>query len=205
MKEITRTFYLFRLNELTESSKDTAYTEWLKGFVYMDAHDNRVTLTAFAEIFDLNITDWQYDTCGYHYRFAMRSRNFDEDQMKGVRLYTYIMNNYWHLLFQPRIYSKSFPNALKRTSRILFKETDCALTGYCADIYILRPLLEFLRKPDEHISFASLMNNCLDSFFSFCHDDIEYQSSEDAFEQDCEMNGSEFCENGTIFNQTTDN
>ena len=44
------------------------------------------------------------------------------------------------------------------------------------------------------------MDKCLDSFFKSCRDDMEYQCSEECFEESCEANKYEFLENGKMYN-----
>lgn len=57
---------------------------------------------------------------------------------------------------------------------------------------ILKPIYDFLKVPDKHTNLYDLMNDCIDSFFRFCRDDVEYASNEEAFERDCEANEYEF-------------
>ena len=44
------------------------------------------------------------------------------------------------------------------------------------------------------------MDKCLDSFFKSCRDDMEYQYSEESFEESCAANDYEFLGNGKMYN-----
>ena len=44
------------------------------------------------------------------------------------------------------------------------------------------------------------MDKCLDSFFKSCRDDMEYQCSEESFEESCAANDYEFLRNGKMYN-----
>ena len=103
MRTITRTYDLFRLAELSAAARDTAYNEWLRTFEYGWDSDNRNTLEAFESVFKVKVNDWSYDTCRYSYRFTSRYSG-EEEELCGIRLLKYIVNNYWHTLFKPRTY-----------------------------------------------------------------------------------------------------
>lgn len=98
---------------------------------------------------------------------------------------------------QDLLAQKGFPQTAQKSISVT---NDCVLTGYCADMDILKPIYDFLKVPDKHTNLYDLMNDCIDSFFRFCRDDVEYTSNEEAFERDCEANGYEFLSNGDFFN-----
>lgn len=79
------------------------------------------------------------------------------------------MNNHWNDLYTPKYFWKGTKG---RKSRI-FVDACCPLTGYYIDNRILDPIYQFLKSPTENITFDSLMNECLDSFFRACRDDME--------------------------------
>ena len=116
-----------------------------------------------------------------------------------MRLLKFIVNNYWHSLFKPKTYWHGKDFNKQRRSRISVTE-DCVLTGYCADMDILKPIYDFLKAPDKHTNLHDLMDECIGSFFRFCSRDVEYCTDEEAFEHDCEANGYEFLSNGEFFN-----
>ena len=197
MRTETRKYEVYKVDELSDKAKENAYWKWLKGFEY-DASDNRATLKAFEEIFKVKVSRWNYDACTYNFQF-ISNYSGEEEELCGVRLLKFIVNNYWHSLFKPKTYWHKKDFHKQRRSRISVTN-DCVLTGYCADMDILKPIYDFLKVPDKHTNLYDLMNDCIDSFFRFCRDDVEYASNEEAFERDCEANGYEFLSNGEIFN-----
>ena len=128
MRTITRTYDLFQLAELSAAARDTAYNEWLRTFEYGWDSDNRNTLEAFESVFKVKVNDWSYDTCRYSYRFTSRYSG-EEEELCGIRLLKYIVNNYWHpiqaesLLPQRQLQEKAqkqgIHGQLLRTDRLL--------------------------------------------------------------------------------------
>ena len=198
MRTITKTYNIFLLAELSTAARETAYSEWLSTFEYPWSSDNRNTLDAFERIFNIKVTDWSYDTCKYSYRFTSQY-SAEEEELSGIRLLKYLVNNYWHTLFKPRTYYLKGNFKKQRKSRVL-TDSSCVLTGYCADEDILKPIYHFLNSPDTDTTLYDLMDKCLDSFFKSCRDDMEYQCSEECFEESCEANKYEFLENGKMYN-----
>ena len=198
MRTITRTYDLFRLAELSAAARDTAYNEWLRTFEYGWDSDNRNTLEAFESVFKVKVNDWSYATCRYSYRFTSRYSG-EEEELCGIRLLKYIVNNYWHTLFKPKAYYLKGNYNKRRKSRV-FTDNCCVLTGYCADEDILRPIYDFLKAPDTRTTLYDLMDKCLDSFFKSCRDDMEFQCSEESFEESCAANDYEFLGNGKMYN-----
>lgn len=132
----------------------------------------------------------------YWYRFTSPYSE-EEDNLKGVRLLKYLVNNYWNDLYIPKtIWGHNYKT--KRKSRV-FVTNDCVLTGYYMDYEILQPIYDFLKAPDN-TTLYELMNKCLNGFFKACRDDMEYQLSEEAFAESCEANNYEFLSDGTLFN-----
>lgn len=190
MRTITRTYDIFPLEELSAKARATAYHEWLKDFEYPWSCDNHNTLDAFEHIFNIKVTNWSYDACGYNYRFTSHYSG-EEEELNGIRLLKYIVNNYWHILFKPKTYYLKGNYKKQRKSRV-FTDNCCVLTGYCIDDDILQPVYDFLKFPDTRTTLYDLMDRCLDNFFKSCCDDMEYQCSEENFEESCEANGYEF-------------
>ena len=193
MRTVTKTYDIYQLGELSATARETAYSEWLNTFDYSWASDNRNTLDAFERIFNIKVTDWSYDTCRYSYHFTSHYSG-DEEELSGIRLLKFIVNNYWHTLFKPKTYYLK----KQRKSRV-FTDKCCVLTGYCADEDILKPIHDFLKSPDKDTTLYDLMDKCLDSFFKSCRDDMEYQCSEECFEESCEANDYEFYESGKMY------
>lgn len=197
MRTETRTYDVYKVDELSFTAKENAYRQWLKGFEY-DNSDNMATLRAFEDIFNVKVIDWRYGGGTCYYRFTSRYSG-EEETLCGVRLLKYIVNNYWHRLFKPKTYWLGIGSNKRRKSRI-FKTDCCVLTGYCADLDILKPIYDFLKAPDKHTNLYDLMDECIGNFFRYCNDDMEFCCNEESFELACEANEYEFLSDGTFFN-----
>ena len=180
------TYEVYKVDELSDKAKDNAYWNWLKFFEY-DSSDNEATLKAFEAIFKVKVSRWNYDAYTYNFQFTSNYSE-EEEELCGVRLLKFIVNNYWHYLFKPKTYWHGKGFNKQRRSRISVTD-DCVLTGYCADMDILKPIYDFLKAPDKHTNLHDLMDECIGSFFRYCSKDVEYCTDEEAFERDCEANG----------------
>lgn len=196
MRTETRTYEIYPLNELSGEAQEKAHRQWMENFEYPWGKENRDTLKAFEEVFKIEVERWSYDTCTYTYRFTSYYSE-EEDNLKGVRLLKYLVNNYWDVLYIPKVNWKHSYDK-RRRSRIFVTDC-CVLTGYCFDHNILNPIYDFLKSPDN-TTLYELMDNCLDSFFKACMDDAEYMISMEAFADECEANEYEFLSDGTLFN-----
>lgn len=58
-------------------------------------------------------------------------------------------------------------------------EVDCPMTGTCYDNYLLYPLFEYLKKPDQATTYENLMDKCLSSFFDEWHKEYEYWADDE--------------------------
>lgn len=198
MRTKTRTYEVYKVEELSDKAKENAYYRWLAGYEYPWQGENMATLKAFEGIFNIRVYDWKYDGWTCYYRFTSNYSE-EEEELCGVRLLKFIVNNYWHYLFKPKTYWHGKGFNKQRRSRISVTD-DCVLTGYCADMDILKPIYDFLKAPDKHTNLHDLMDECIGSFFRYCSKDVEYCTDEEAFERDCEANGYEFLSNGDFFN-----
>lgn len=194
MRTISKVINLYKLEELSKEAQERAYNKFLENNYYIWSYDNRETLKEFERVFDVNVKSWEYDE--YRYGFSLVFPNDDKRiELYGEKLSKLIMNCYWEHLFVGKVYYK---NKRRRRSRIL-KTNDCVLTGYIGDYFILKPIYDFLRKPDKYTNFEDLMNDCVDSFFSYCQKDLEYYNSYANFEDVSKSNDLEYLEDGEIY------
>lgn len=195
MRTVTKAFKIYKLDELTKEARNKAYSKWQQDFDYVYESENEATLHAFIQIFNINVDRWSYDDYSYSY-YLISHYSEEEDNLKGVRLMKYLVNNYWNDLYIPKTYFGHNHKA-KRNSRV-FVTNDCVLTGVYIDHEILQPIYDFLKTPDD-TTLYELMDRCLDNFFKACRDDMKYQVSEEAFAEFCEDNNYEFLYDGTLF------
>lgn len=196
MRTVIREYEVFQFHELSDKAKDNAYSEWMQHFEYVWSTENRATMNRFEEVFNITVTNWNYDSCTYNYRFTSHYSE-EEEELNGTRLLKYLVNHYWEILFPAKTY---WAKGYKKTRKSkIFVQDDCVLTGYCADYDILQPIYNFMKAPDS-TTLHKLMDRCLNRFFKCCRDDMEYQISEQAFKDDCIENGYEFLLDGKMFN-----
>ena len=139
--------------------------------------------------------NWKYDA--YNYSYDYRSRQEDcIDGLNGWRLATYLMNNHWNDLYT----QKYFWNGMKGRKSRIFIDTCCPLTGYYIDNCILDPIYRFLKSPTENVTFENLMDECLDSFFRACRDDMESTQTLEYFTEESNANDWEYLSDGKLFN-----
>ena len=203
----TKTIEIYSLDELTERAQRNAYQNWLnKGYgVNHWQHENRQALDKFFEHFPCGVSR----RGNYEFTESEQIAN-----LSGVRLATYLWNNYKIILFKgkyfgnlkngqketrhPRIESqwlKDVERYFKPYHSAIILETSCVLTGYWIDDEILKPIYDFLKKPDS-TDFKQLLYECFQSWEQACERDDEHQSSFEAFKDDCAANEFEFLENG---------
>ena len=185
--------YLF--NELSEDAKKKAISDFAADEEYIWHNDNAKTLEAFENVFPVKVGRYEYGFCRGYINFELTSEN-DIEELTGMRLRTWLINNFYNDLFKPK-YLKHIKGQA-RYSKIQ-KSTDCVLTGYCIDNEILSPIYEFLKKPGENTNLYALMQSCLNNWLSACQKDYNYYYSDEAIAETIEANECEFLESGKRF------
>lgn len=198
---------VYKFNELSDEAKQYAIEKRRENQEYFWGGENRNTLEAFERVFPVNITDWSYGGRGEGVSFTFTESD-EVEELTGHRLATYIWNNHFHDLFKRKWYSKSWDakkrvldpskGKTERYSKIIF-EHSCVLTGYCIDEDILKPIYDFLKKPDNNTNFRDLLESCFDAWVKACNEDIEYQNSDEYIAEELESNDFEFTKEGRIF------
>lgn len=196
MRTITKE--VFHFSELSESAQEYALKKWNE-YDNFDNSDNESTLDAFERIFPVKIKNWEIGCRNY-----IDSKMTCDDEIAELswqRLVAYIWNNYKSDIFKGKYYSKSryIDGKFKYKSRQskIKLESCCPFTGYYMDDAILRPIIDFLNKPDN-TSFEDLIDDCLDQWLTSCQEAYEYEQSLEAFEDIAEANQYEFYEDGTM-------
>jgi hypothetical protein len=190
MKQVTINIYKF--SELSEKAKCKALDnfEAYTDFIYDDAHD---TVKKFCDEF--------YIRTGSRSWLDYSSNKFDDpiNELSGVRLRTWLINNYGHLFTEGKPYGKWIkPGTYQRRSKIIFQQHTCPLTGVWYDEDILHPLREFIKKPDSS-TLPDLFNDSFETLRSSIDSEIEYRHSDEAKQEDIEANDYEFNEDGSRY------
>lgn len=196
MKEILVKYRVYTIDELSEKAKEKAYNAWLEHWDYGWEKENRDTLKAFEKLFPIKVLDWEYGL----YRNYITFEVIDDDikNLSGIRLLKYLYNNYFNLLFKPKVYHHPKNLKKQRTSKIFYDE-DRWLTGYYLDYDILDPIYEFFKNP-KNISFEDLMSRCLNKWVKTCSQDYEYCLSFENFVEESHINNWLYFEDGTYAN-----
>ncbi len=199
----TRTIQVYKVTELSEKAKDHAFYRWLEYDSYSWQDENRDTLDSFCKLFPVKVAHWEYDDLHYSIRCELSDYCYAPVSMSGWRLATYIWNNYGHVLFPGKYYSKGRYVDGKyqyksRTSKIILNPRNCCLTGFCRDEDMLDPVYDFLQKPDG-TTFEELMKACCEAWGRACMQDMEASTTMEAFEEFCETNDMLFDVSGRLF------
>jgi len=184
---------VYKFNELSSTAQSVAIecqrerisTE----FIYREA---RETARAFKAVFGLRVggrTFFDYE------------HSFSDDvlNLTGLRLRTYIINNYGSELYQGKYYSKGDRS---RHSRIIM-DNSCVLTGMCYDNSILQPVYDLIHKyramGHDSMDIKDLMDDCFSSLQKTLDKEEEYMNDDDHLIGEIEANELEFYESGKIY------
>lgn len=150
MQELTTKSY--RIDELNSEAKQYAL-------------DNYETDTDFIrhEINDVFV------------EFDKKFKDLPEYELSPLRLRTWILNNYYTVLFKPKYLGVRKGKSIY--SKIQF-DNSCVLSGVCFDDDCLKPLYDFLQKP-YNTDFESLLSNCKDSLEKCYEENLDYYNSDE--------------------------
>lgn len=88
------TITIYSYSELSEEAKEVAYKEWEPDYAF--EADNRRTMEAFCEAFGVEVTEYEYDSYCYEYRWT------GNKEIKGPELGEYVRHRL--SLFEPTGY-----------------------------------------------------------------------------------------------------
>lgn len=215
---------VFFFNELSEEAKKTAITQFRnKGietdFVYDDAYE---TVKKFHEVFNTSE--------GFKSWLDVYFINIDENilNFQGLRLRTYLINNFGHILYKRKFYKSIGYNrvinhpciktnfydlkkgAICSSSNFYYsritKENSCVLTGVCYDDTILSPIYEFIenytqkKSYNDSLNFKELVEDCFYTLDKAIEEEIDYMNSDEGLSEFILSNDYEFTKYGKIFN-----
>ncbi len=194
------TIEIFGINELSETAKEKAYSEYLSNIDYFWTDEILDSAKAFAALFPVKLTNWQISSYDSDFSFEMTCDS-DIQELSGQRLATYIWNNYGREIYKGKYYSTAGRydengkyHYKHRYSRIILGNS-CVLTGVCFDHDILGPVYEFLRKPDSR-DFYDLMRDCFSEMETAARRELESQESFEYFLDHAAANNYEYTADG---------
>lgn len=205
MKTVTINIYNF--SELSETAKQNAINNYRSQGIDQFYFDEIIdSVKKLADIFNLKF--------GREYT-DIRTGHIDDNilQLSGVRLYKYLINNYYTDLFKPKyircidreLHCKQFickVNKYKdgKTSTFLYSKLKfdncCVLTGVCYDDDILEPIYNFLKRPDSKTTFEDLIQDIEAAIQKTFNNTEEWLNSDEFITETIEANEYEFTEDG---------
>jgi hypothetical protein len=210
----TKTINLYSFDELSNEAKQNAIdilrNDNNEGFNQCYYNEIIESVKAVIELFDLK-TGREYTD--------IRTSHIDDNilQLSGVRLYKYLVNNYYSDLFKPK-YIKTIDGEkyyrqfiCKRYkgakgmytqifSRMKVVNDGCTLTGVCYDNDILQPIYDFMAKIDQSVTFEDLMNS-IESAITKCFNNTgEWINSDEFIKDEIAANNYTFTESGKLEN-----
>lgn len=201
---------LYKFSELSDKAKETALNNYRnKGYNDGSWEEIKATVKEVCELFDLK-TGRQWDD--------IKTGHIGSDimELQGLRLYKYLVNNYYNDLFKPA-YIKSIDRPVKWKQLVckvrkdykgneytqLYskqkRDNSCVLTGWCFDMDILDPVYKFLARPDKSTTFEDLMQDIGNAISKTFRDEEEWVNSDEYITDIFEANEYEFKEDGTIY------
>ena len=134
-------------------------------------------------------------------------------ELKGLRLRTYLVNNFGWKLWKGKYFSlwskteksfkyhkEGFPVLKSRYSKVI-KDNQCNLTGVCWDMDLLNPFYKFINDYREfpsadHQTFEDLIRYAFDDLKKTLESEDEYRSSDEAIREELENQDNEYTEDG---------
>lgn len=190
------TIKVYKFSELDPKVQEKVIEHFQnEDWLYNWQDENNESLKAFEKIFPVKVKNWEYGggRTDIHAEYLIDS---EHEELTGIRLMKYIINNYGGYLWKGK-YLKHIKGKA-RYSRIQ-KEASCVLTGYYMDEHILEPIYEFLKKPKEGVTFEDILRDCLWSWVRACEKDWEYAYSRENIEEMLEANNYEFTAGGGVW------
>ena len=89
-------------------------------------------------------------------------------------------------------YYKTFHSKIRRT------DDDYSMTGFCGDYSLLKPILDFVKTPNETTDLEDIINDCVEGWRIDWEKDMEFANSDENIIETIEANEYEFTENGSI-------
>lgn len=204
MRTITKTYEVYKWEELDEKARDRAYNDYLTGEILADTCHETIreywdVLDKMGDIFGVKMQDYSVDSSTYWYRFAFRDgfNGCDElEEMRGERLYKYVVNNFTEYFMKAKLFVTRDGDRARK-SQCQKEWDDYALTGVCCDYPVARAFADYVAtEPDKLADYHDFVDTLLDALFSALQKEIRYYESYGYFEETCRNNDWEFFKDG---------
>ena len=173
----------YTFDELSPEVQEKVISSWRNDDQYPWDSENVDTLKRFADIFPVEIKNYEYRFNNSHINWKLSEVNPPVAAFTGLRLRTWLLNNYYNTLYQgKRYYASNYTK--KRVSKVIIEQADCPLTGYCMDYDILQPIWDFVKNPNTYQTLGDILQDCLNSWLSACQKDYKYWNSSESIKED---------------------
>jgi RecG-like helicase len=193
-----KTISIYEFSELSENVKQKVLENFDTELIHTDHiyYDSQKTLEKFKE------------------NIAYKLKYMENDDITGLRLHKWILNNLYIELFKPKfigsidkiIKHKRLENNYYKSGNVsshyysgINVDNSCVLTGVCYDDDILTPIYEFLKNPYD-LTFRELINDCMENLEKSLQSELDYLTSEEGIIEHIACNDYMFTENGDIVN-----
>lgn len=188
---------IFNFSELSEEAKQNAIEEIRnKETDFFWSNEWMASIKQGLVNFGAELQNYSIDFCNpSQSSFKISNDNSNTEELTGLRLRTWLLNNYYHNFFQRKpqgAYTKS-----DRRSKITFIETSCPFTGYCGDEDFMDTFRAFIKSPDNR-TLDELLNEATEAVIQAGAKDYECQTSDEGIKDSIEANGYEFTETGEL-------
>jgi hypothetical protein len=220
METIQITVYSF--SELSKEAKEVAINNFRSqgvdtDFIYDDAYQ---TVKKANELFNIS------EARSSWLDFSLNNIDDNIMDLKGLRLRTWLINNFNEQLYKRKFYTSIGDNKIinhpcikvnkydilkgARVSSSNFyysriqKTNSCVLTGVCYDDDFLQPIYNFIDNyknfpSNKHQTFEDLIGYCFDSLKKSIDNEVDYRESDEAISEDIQANDYQFLESGEQF------
>ncbi|MCP4988413.1 MAG: hypothetical protein GY928_20885 [Colwellia sp.] len=197
MRTITEEIKLYNFDELSESIQNKIIDDWRINDQFFWGSELVASLDRFAEYTGINIQRYSLGGSNSTVNWNYSLDNCELGDLKGVRLSTWLINNWVHVFTNQKIYYlKGYKK--RRISKIQVNY-DCPLTGCGSDSGLIDPILKQVTKPDLNIDLNDLIQSCIDGFIQQYDLEYEYWQSEECVKEEINNSDNEYLINGSIY------
>lgn len=196
----TRTINIYEFSELSDTAKETALSDFRDDGEFFWWSDWEKSLKEFSDAIGIRTSYAISPYSHSHCNIADHSFEDGQTELSGMRLRTFLLNNYYHILYEKKTYGKYVKRdneewTYNRYSKIQYQGTCCPFTGFCGDEDLLDPIKDFIDHPKD-ITLIELLEECLNFWMKTVISDMEQQDSEEFISEHFDANEYEFDEDG---------
>ncbi len=192
MKTIYKKIELYKFHELEKSIQDDVINNY-RNVDYFHSGDEYInSLKVFASYTGITISDYSLGNHSHSYIKWSLDTDFELNEMEGLRLTTWLINNWLPLFSSNKI---TYFKQSKRTSKIK-KTYDLELTGCYTDHELTQGIYNQINKPDLDLDLEQLIDNSFDAFIEDYKNDLEYWHSDECITEEIENNNYDFLIDG---------